>query len=713
MIGYNGIVNLRNDGVDPSTTKKDLNAAIGASITVRFASVPIGQGVKADLFDINGAAIANPATSDNFGNYFFKIASGAYDIIFQEGTANEVIEPAQAIGATAELINDLSQAYEFDELNDAVIFDKLVVGKVASIKERITGNGGGAIWDAVLASTVTPDTFGIVQCTGVPTLALVLRVQNPADVSHFGAIGDGVVDDTNAIRATLTAASNVIFPKKKTFKLTGELIVVNAGIDLNKSELVFVTFNAQRSVWLQNNSYIKNGIITSQHTHTLPNLTGQFGGCITAGIYPGVFEMSNIIVENMTLNPSQEVGTSAGVMHIMGFTHNVIVRNVEITDSPTIPIGIALHWTADSLDPNFQTELWSPHEVSFDNINIGKIPNATAFFTSSPYQVSFNNINCEECKIAYFIFVGDFGYRGHDQMELENAGQRGLSIKNNIFLKVLETAISRRVYDEVVGELVWPASLLVENSFFKGNGASSPVDTSGITLSDKLTVRNTVFDGFYYGTFAYRKASDVLFENVEFYNTISYAINTGVDFGEHSYNRVIFRQCIIKNCALSVSVGDPVCQLRFCTDWTFDSNYMDSDQQLRIIYFDENRVCNRNKVINNTFMVKTGNNIAFTAGVFASQNIIAIASGNEFDGDSSATARMYTGQDIVPYAISPTAGRVQNRVCYGSATPTTGTWRAGDIIWNAIITPTGRMGWMCVTSGTSGGTWHRMPNVVV
>lgn len=58
-----------------------------------------------------------------------------------------------------------------DETSAALIFD----GAALNIAERTTGNGGGAMWDVVLASTVTPNTLNIVLCVGVPTLALVLR----------------------------------------------------------------------------------------------------------------------------------------------------------------------------------------------------------------------------------------------------------------------------------------------------------------------------------------------------------------------------------------------------------------------------------------------------------------------------------------------------------------------------------------------------------
>lgn len=46
---------------------------------------------------------------------------------------------------------------------------------------------------------------------------------------------------------------------------------------------------------------------------------------------------------------------------------------------------------------------------------------------------------------------------------------------------------------------------------------------------------------------------------------------------------------------------------------------------------------------------------------------------------------------------------------YGNA-PTTGTWRQGDIIWNALATSGGNAGWICVAAGTP-GTWKTFATI--
>jgi hypothetical protein len=51
-----------------------------------------------------------------------------------------------------------------------------------------------------------------------------------------------------------------------------------------------------------------------------------------------------------------------------------------------------------------------------------------------------------------------------------------------------------------------------------------------------------------------------------------------------------------------------------------------------------------------------------------------------------------------------------NTVSYGSAAPTTGTWKQGDIVWNNAPSVGQPMGWMCTVAGPP-GTWTAMPNL--
>lgn len=109
--------------------------------------------------------------------------------------------------------------------NDEIAADKVVINhpsllsavadpdlkqnQAVNLKERTTGNGGGAMWDVVLASTVTPNTFNIVQCTGVPTLALVLRENGSATALSLG-VGTTISIGAGGVFATLNQALNFL-----------------------------------------------------------------------------------------------------------------------------------------------------------------------------------------------------------------------------------------------------------------------------------------------------------------------------------------------------------------------------------------------------------------------------------------------------------------------------------------------------------------------
>jgi len=119
--------------------------------------------------------------------------------------------------------------HNFTTLADAIASTKILAGDSVNLKERTTGNGGGAMWDIVLASSVTANTYNIVACTGVASLALVLRVGTVANVKQFGAVGDGVVDDTAAIQAALDySASACVNVPKGTYKITAALTMLTS-----------------------------------------------------------------------------------------------------------------------------------------------------------------------------------------------------------------------------------------------------------------------------------------------------------------------------------------------------------------------------------------------------------------------------------------------------------------------------------------------------
>lgn len=111
---------------------------------------------------------------------------GAYDLWMfpteAEADANDTVNALRIAdditGVNGDILANL-MVKKFNSLEgepeSAVNSEDIKEGDVLNIKERTIGNGGGAMWDAVLASSVTIREDDIVACIGVPTLSLVRR----------------------------------------------------------------------------------------------------------------------------------------------------------------------------------------------------------------------------------------------------------------------------------------------------------------------------------------------------------------------------------------------------------------------------------------------------------------------------------------------------------------------------------------------------------
>lgn len=113
--------------------------------------------------------------------------------------------------STAQIINDLSQAYEFPTVAAYKAFaTAFPVGKVINTIEFSSGNGGGASY-TIIASGTENGTNIIKNTTLSQSITLDLS-SGTADVKQFGAIGDGVTNDTGAIQAAWDLGNTIKHP---------------------------------------------------------------------------------------------------------------------------------------------------------------------------------------------------------------------------------------------------------------------------------------------------------------------------------------------------------------------------------------------------------------------------------------------------------------------------------------------------------------------
>lgn len=184
---------------------------------------------------------------------FIPFIEGSYDLWMfpepEEADSNITINAIQLADNLNADPNSEGMDKYYDTLALAVAdVANISEGDIIILKERVSGNGGGATWDVVDATTVTENEFNIV--TGNETVSFVLRYSNTLCSKQWGAPGDGttqtlavqnmfdtaaaydkiVLEPGNYSIGTITSSQNQqIIADGALFTLVGD----NAGFQVN------------------------------------------------------------------------------------------------------------------------------------------------------------------------------------------------------------------------------------------------------------------------------------------------------------------------------------------------------------------------------------------------------------------------------------------------------------------------------------------------
>ena len=213
-------------------------------------------------------------------------------------------------------------------LAEVVADVSLFVGALVQIGDR-----GNATFSAVLAAGVTPNTSNIIQCTGVPSLAIVLRVDRHVDVRHFGVVGAGdeTIGLSTAFQYGFDNSLAIELDGTKTYTASGVLLEDNTHDSLvifaqsgrakinytgpaiktliNSQELLFC--------WLKNVEIACNELISV--VLDLRNVSTQNNG--------GTVNVENVVVKDA--KQTTQVNGAAGIQ-IFGEFNNVNVIDCKV-----------------------------------------------------------------------------------------------------------------------------------------------------------------------------------------------------------------------------------------------------------------------------------------------------------------------------------------------------------------------------------------------
>ena len=189
----------------------DVGSGIAPSAGAKLFFYETGTSTPKNTFTDSAGTTpnANPVIADANGVFGDIWIDGTYKVVLKDKNDVQKWEADPIVQSLS--VGDSSFVKNVDTLASAIASTTLANGDILNIRERISTFGGGAVWDVVLASSVTlspgqPTVGNIVACTGVPTLALVLRTNGVYDVRQFGAKADGIADDAAACKSAIDAA---------------------------------------------------------------------------------------------------------------------------------------------------------------------------------------------------------------------------------------------------------------------------------------------------------------------------------------------------------------------------------------------------------------------------------------------------------------------------------------------------------------------------
>jgi len=427
---------------------------VGAGLTpadgAKLYFYVVDSATPKDTHNTAAATVANT-------NPLIADAKGVFDAIYLSGDYDWVLKDKNDVqrnsGSVSEFATASNSAFDknFATLALAKADPNIIAGDAVNLKERTTGNGGGAMWD-VIAGTGTANGYKIVAHDTL-SLSFVYRVNGPIDAKALGATGDGVTDDSAAMQAAINAA---VAGGRKVYLPTGTYLI---SVPLTADITGFKFFGeSEGSAILKadagfTGSYmldLGNGT-TSRYFNEVRNVA--FNGNSVAGLVGLYFNRVNNQSKIMH-NQFQSLATGikaenlalANVCCFNKFGDGVNTKHIHL-------VGEAGNsWTI------------------FGN-----------YFTSTGYIHMDNSMT--DVKIIDNVFDNDAYIVGDGAI-----GQRGCQISRNRFENALSTIV----------DLGFVRGVNVHDNYFQGNGANtnSAIQFGSSNSALNISISCNRFEGF-------------------------------------------------------------------------------------------------------------------------------------------------------------------------------------------------------------------------
>ena len=525
----------------------------------------------------------------------------------------------------------------------------------------------------------------------------------------YGAVGDGVTDDTAAIRACYASAGTgayIVWPRGTyVLSATTTLKLPAYGVtDLSGSSVV-ATISTLTDVLfdMSDGAVLRNGWIGVGYSGTpangercLPVRVGRYDTSDGSGVVDAIIEHLTIDGSNMT------TGTNA--IAIFGGSRRIRVSDVVIKAQRKIDIGVLCHWSGD--DTVTPTTTTHPSDIVLDGIRAESL-NSAAFngtvFLSSCYNVTARNISAVNSRRVIYNFAGDFGnlYAGSSEKSLVGHG----FLFENICGENVENvgSVLGRPTSETTTQL--PMSTVWLNP--QGAGVSA-VTNAGLLFQrceNQLVVAPTL-TGFNNGILITSGAHHCSVRGGRIWENQKSGIEvTGAALTLDPVGTVISGVYVFSNnTAMNGATGDNVgIHVSRGLDTVVENCSVGSTGNESQFYgIRVNSTATRTRLMNNHVRsVRSDGGVAISNAASADFNALTTGHGNTV---ASGITQARGGAAIVASFDAGASTVTPPRMFWGATSPTSGQWYQGDVMWRTDPSFGSHVGVACASGGVP-GTW--------
>jgi hypothetical protein len=570
----------------------------------------------------------------------------------------------------------------------------------------LLADGDGAAWVGFIQSG-----------TGAQTRTAQAKMRETVSVKDFGAVGDGVTDDTAAIVAlknyvNAQGGGFVLWPKGTYYiAQTGAPNTVN--IEFTDCDGLTFVFDAGAEISLKAD-FVHSASLTSSNI--------VFRRC------------KNVLLENVKTNGNVSTGTKVGTEqgeHGLQFfgCQNVTLINPVLHDHPNDGLYIDHQFTAGVIS----TESRNFAVINLDSYNNGR---------QGCSIIGLFNGTFINCRFRDTGNTGSFGsYAPGAGLDIEPNVTTGVVVRQLKFVNPRITGNGGSIFACInLASPTYPSiastgnvdDIVFENPYFEVGASASGSDqiifavkngsiTGGTTRLTTGAATNPRITPLY---------SDML-STVSIKDHVVYGKNQSLLAVKDASRSIYDQQVIIRDCSFvnenSVSNGGAI-MLQMDCGGEFISNQVYCPSAAY-----STGAATRELVRARKLNVVSGNVYTTNMTTAGQQFVVDYTDAVVVENETYPNQTYFWAKNDAGAALSPLYGRGQNApgmqmTLYdyrGSAAsnlysrqfasytvPTSGTWERGDIVWHSQPSAGGNIGWVCTSAGTP-GTWKTFGTIAV